>query len=717
MTKSRIVVGLVLLSYVFFTLMYMGPSVWDCKNTVYGFGDNTAGPIWRYQLEPKQSPIGGYQNQTNYPVGETQYSPTNYSLIGQSTLIWGTSRAFGPICGYNVVNILGFIASAAVMFGFILALTGNVWIAWLAGYAVSFSPYYQMKVGGHPGYGYQALLIGCAWAFFNLLKRRRRRDAVILSAVAAVTFYFDPYFSLLGSLTLGTLGVGWAAASWWRTKTDKKQKQVVVLQFKQLLFAAALLVAFLLPLVGVIVKNGEKVSTTVAALRGNVLFEAKSCSNLPHEYALPFVLHPVFRRVLGGDDYVKSVDVLHNGFTCGIGEDTVGVSMTILTVTGIGFIIFIWERLNKRKIPLRLGYDTRTVVVAISLLIIGAVALGLPPAKIAGDIPTPAYVLLKLTTTWRTLTRMYVLVNIGIITLFSIILLAARVYFSAHKKLLTAAFVLLFLGVFIEYMAFSPFKGNELSSFNYQRDVPPVYSWLKGQDSIRVIAEYPLEKAGGESNAMAYYLSMQMIHKKQLFNGNDPLSYEEELRNSLKDITDPHTLAVLSAVGVDTVVVHGVAESDLASVPGLEVVHVEPQAPFNILAYTPLVKKDNTVVARITAAPAAAMLRFDSGFARNATIIHSAADWEYEVLNNAKMSVVSFPGGPEITGQPTRQCFAIRLAAENDSGQITISADGENTQTVVASSSYMYVETMAGRSIVLTTSAGQNMRIKDLGCK
>lgn len=697
--------------------MYMGPSVWDCKNTVYGFGDNTAGPIWRYQLEPKQSPIGGYQNQTNYPVGETQYSPTNYSLIGQSTLIWGTSRTFGAVCGYNVVNMLGFIASAAVMFGFILALTGNIWIAWLAGYAVSFSPYYQMKVGGHPGYGYQALIIGCIWAFFNLLKRRRRKDAVILASVAALTFYFDPYFSLLGSLTLGTLGAGWAVTAWWRMRAGKQSRQIALSQFKQLLLSVALLFVFLLPLIGIIVKNGQQVSSAVAALRGNVLFEARSCSNLPHEYALPFVLHPVFRRVFGGDHYVKTVDALHNGFTCGIGEDTVGVSVTIITIVMVGLIIFAWERLNKRKIPLRLQYGTGLVLLAVSCMILGAVALGLPPTKIAGEIPTPAYVLLKITTTWRTLTRMYVLVNIGVITLFAAVLLAVKGYFGEHKNILRSLFVLVFLGVFLEYLAFSPFKGNELSSFNYTRDVPSVYSWLKAQQDIKVIAEYPLEKAGGESNAMAYYLSMQMIHKKQLFNGNDPLSYEEELRDSLKDVTDPQTLSVLSAVGVDVVVVHGVPEADLASVPGLQVVHTEPQPPFNILAYTPLVKNDVAVVARITAPPAASMLRFDSGFVRNATVIRSAADWEYEVLNNAQMSVSALPGSKELSGQPTRHCFAIRLAAENDSGVLTITTDESNTQTLVLGSSYVYVEVMAGRTIVLTTSGGQNMRVKDLGCR
>lgn len=127
--SKKIFVFLVLLSYIFFTIFYMGPSTWNCQDTLYGFGDNTAGPVWRFGLEPKQAPLGSFENMTNYPVGENLYSPTNYSLSGQSYMIWAASRTLGPICGYNVINAVGFIASAFVMFGFIYALTRRKWIA------------------------------------------------------------------------------------------------------------------------------------------------------------------------------------------------------------------------------------------------------------------------------------------------------------------------------------------------------------------------------------------------------------------------------------------------------------------------------------------------------------------------------------------------------------------------------------------------------------
>lgn len=713
--RANLATILVLLSYLFFTVYYMGPSVWNCGNTVYGFGDNTAGPIWRFGLEPKQPPLGTYTNQTNYPVGEQLYNPTSYSLLGQIVLEWGTSRLVGPICGYNIVNMLGFVASALVMYGFIFVLTKKRSIAWLAGYAVSFSPYYQMKVGGHVGYGYQALLIGSAWALFNLFKYRRKKDAVVFGVVAATTAYFDPYFSLLLASIVGPLVVVWAATQWVKGRKNKRVRSEFFSDLKRVILGFAVLGLLLLPLAGVVLKNNSQISSSVASLRGNILFEAKSCSNLLHEYAVPFVLHPVFQRAFGKDDYTRLIDDFHSGFTCGIGEDTVGISLVVLFVTLVGLVIFTWEYLNKRRLGITLTYNNKLVIIGMCLVAFTAILLALPPAKIFG-FPTPSYALLEITTTWRTLTRFYVVVNFATITLFSIVLLFAFQHLQKYKKILGVVFVCLFLAILVEYQAFKPFIGNKLSTFSYIDDVPPAYNWLRDQSNINEIAEFPIEKAGGESNATAYYLTMQTIHKKTLFNANNPLVKEEDLRNSLKDISDTQTVQVLAAVGIDAVVIHGVSEEDVAKINGLEIIYVQQQAPFNILAFTPLVKNDITIIAKVVASPATTMLRFDSGFARNATIIRSAADWEYEVLSGAKMSVTGYAGGPEPTTQPTRQCFMIRLSSEEQNARVQFIVDDLNVTYVDASSKYSFIEINAGKSIVVTADDGQNMRIKDLGC-
>lgn len=707
---------LVVASYLFFTCYYMGPSIWHCSTTVYGFGDNTAGPIWRFGMHPPQSPLGSYEALTNYPAGENLYSPVNFSLSLQAVMLWGTSKIVGSVCSYNIINIVGFTASALVMFGFIYTVTRSKWIAWLAGFAVSFSPYYQMKVGGHPGYGYQALLIGAVWAFYNLLKKQRKRDAGYLAAITASCFYFDPYFSLLVIISIAPLAVVWLLLSVWYLKKEIISKKQLAKQVRLLLISAGLLIAFLLPIVGVSVLHGKEIASSVAAARGNVLFEARACSNLPHEYAVPFVLHSIYSKLLGKQQYPHLIDDLHSGFQCGIGEDTVGISLIILFIVFAGLIIFSWEALNKRRIKLSLGYDNKLLIFGLISIGLTAVVFALPPAKIAG-IPMPSYALLMITTTWRTLTRLYVLVNFATVGLFAIFLAYAKSNFVEYKKWLRIGFCLVFLLILVDYQAFRPFTGNRLSTFNYAKDVPTVYQWLKTQDDIHEIAEYPLERAGSESNAMAYYLSMQSYHHKPLFNGAIPTSKDEEIKASLKDISDPQTKAVLYSEGIDAVVIHGLSVEDVQKIPDLEILHTSRQEGFNILSFTPLVKNDTVVVVKIVnQQKVSSMISFADGFVRNTNVIHSAADWEYESLNKSKMRIVSLPGRSSTKPVETKACFAVRMATDNDSADLSLLSPGHATKTYKITSNYTRVVIDSSDVIELVNSNGHNMRVKDLGC-
>jgi hypothetical protein len=717
--NGRLGIVLVVLSYVFFTVMYMGPSVTQCNNTLYGFGDNTAGPVWRFSIKPSQPPLGSYTDMTNFPVGENFYSPANYSQYGQAILIWSASRIAGPVCGYNLVNMAGFIASALVMFGFIYSVTRKRSIAWLAGFAVSFSPYYQMKVGGHPGYGYQALLIGSVWAFYNVIKYRRRRDIVWLAVLTSLSLYFDPYFSLLIIFMLVPLGLVWLALVWQRTrKKVKKQsfKTQIMPDVKAIIKAVLLCIILIAPLLFVTVKNSRQISTTVAAVRGNVVAEAAACSNLPYEYLIPSGRNKILEKLTDRTTYTATIQMLHNNYSCGIGEDTVGVSLAVLSVATIGLIIFGWERINKRRLGLKLGYDNELVIYGMVAIAVAAAIIALPPLKIGGLIPTPSFILLAITPTWRTLTRMYVDVNFAIITIFAVVLWYVSVRFAKHKKLLGILFVGLFLTIFVEYLAFKPFKGNDISTFSYKTNVPTPYTWLGEQENISTIAEYPIEKSGGESNAMAYYLTMQLAHKKKLFNANIPTTKEENLRTSLKDISDPQTVQVLSAMKIDAVVIHGVPEETVRAIPGLEVIYSAPHQRFNMSAFTPLITHDNVVIARITAPKTVQMLSLAKNFVRNTTIIKSAADWNYEALNNSRIDVIRVPGQDVAQVTDNKRCFDIKIAGQTDKAAITISADGKPFITVPADGTYQSMVVPANKTITLTNDKGYNMEVRNLGC-
>jgi hypothetical protein len=714
---------LVAITYLLFTFYYMTPQVVHCTSTVYGFGDNTAGPIWRHSVSP-QNPLGGYERVTNYPFGDNLYSPVGYSAVLQSTAYWGLAKVAGPICGYNIINFAGFVLSALVMYGFIYAITKKRSIAWLAGYAASFTPYFQVKVGGHPGYGYQALLIGIAWLFFNLLKHRRKKYAVALGVLLASCFYFDPYFSLLGSIVVVSLGLTWLAlyaVKLLRHKVLAEDRRTFRQQLKLLVVAALTATLLLVPLAYIKIKNTNIINSTVSSARGNVLAEARACSILPHEYASPFVLHPVFTRLFGGNYYKTTVDNFNNHFTCGIGEASVGISITVITLATTVLIIFAWDKLNKRRLRLTslLGFEPKVLIFGVMAIGLVGVLLGLPPTKI-GFIPTPSELLLSITTTWRTLARVYVLVNMSLVILFAIALAYFANNFKQHKRLLKIVFIVLFFLIFIEYQAFRPLADNTLNNFDYSKDVPKAYVWLRGQSDIQTIAEYPLERGGGESDAVSYYLSMQRAHQKALFNSALPNSPQESIRSSLKDLSDPQTIPTLEALGIDTVVVHGLPASEVAKIPYLKVVYSSPQSRFNLQSHTPTVKNDIIVIARLIKmnAPGIMMQLRKDEFPRNTNIIFSAIDWQYEALQDSHIDIkpVISQSTTEVANTPTPVCFEVRMSVPTDSDELTLIVDGKSGPKLMINGNYQTVRTSAVSAVQLHNKSGHNMQIENLGC-
>ncbi len=700
----------------------MWPVVSSCDTTTYGFGDNTAGPIWRATL-PGQSLYGSYTNVTNYPFGDDLSSPVNGLFLLQIPTIKAFQAVAGPICGYNLLNISSFLVSSLVMFGFILFLTRNKWIALFAGYAATFSPYYQMKVGGHFSYGFQAIFIALIWLFFRLIKYRRKRDSVYLGLAWIFALYLDPYFSLFSAIVLLALGAAWAIVNY-RSLLARKAKSFFAstqgIELKRILLAGLIMIAVSVPLLAMYGSSSSQITGDVAAARGNVIAEAKACSNWPHEYLVPFVLHPLFKSIFGGQSYQSAIDSLKQDFPCGIGEDTVGLSLSLVFVAIIGLMIIFWEKINRRRLGLAKILPINSRIVFLSLILIGLVAIvmALPPVRLKGIIPTPSYELLTFTSTWRTLSRFYMLVNISLVALVSIILAMTWRAFPKNKNLLLVLFSLLWIGVFVEYQAFPPLKGNTMSTFNYAKDAPAAYTWLRDQSNIKVVAEYPLEQYGKESDAMSYYLTMQAIHKKKLFNSAISHSPQERIKDSLKNLKDPQTMRVLKANGVDAVIVHGIPEADLVGLNGARVIHTSPQAVFNINSHSPVVKEDNIVILSLdSVSKIDYYLDLDKGFYRNVDIIKSVIDWKYEAANKAEI-IIKRPGVhlDDKNNVPVKVCFKAQMSVPTEHTNLLVRTDGITHDLGEIDGTLREYSFDAITSVVLLPANGHNIRLTGLGC-
>lgn len=713
-------------AYLFFSVYYMGvhTTILDCGSAVNGLGDNTAGPIWR-MTNAGDTPVGGSSSVTNYPMGESLSSPIDAVVLGQSTLIWSLSKVVGPICGYNAANLLGYMSAALVMFGFVYHLTkGRRWIALLAGYAVAFTPFFQAKSGGHPSYGFQALLIGIVWAFFSFVATRKLSRGLILAALVAACFYFDPYFSLLAGTIVGPLTLVWLIVSYMRSRHNRDLRKVFFDQLKRVGVSVALLGLLLVPLVYLAKTQSAAIDSAVAGTRDDIFFSARVYSNFPSEYLLPFQESPFF-GIFGRyeQDVRDSLYVFSDG---NVSEDSVGLSLVMVGVILLFAIIAGWEKLQGRKVRLakHLGYDAKLVVGGAVAVGVTAMLIAAPPVHVLG-IPLPSHILVETTTIWRVLSREYVVVNIAAVILFVV----ALVYFVQALKGMRlrtkrVLYVLLFVLIFLQYQAYTPFQGVAQASFNY-RNAPEGYVWLAKQNHIKAVAEYPLEKAT-ESNAHGYFMSMQVLHKKPLLNSAIQTSLGDEVRSSIKNLSDPQSVPVLHSLGIDAVILHGVSAAEVAKVPNLKVVHSGTHGKDAGLPGSAAVNKnkDSMVIAEIldTAAYADGSLQFVTVLPLNSSIQPSALKWQYEVPTGITMARKALPTNHIPKNVPINDvanvCFEARMAAPDDTGELILKSPGGINERIPLSDDYTAVKFAVKNNdiITVTSSNGHNMRMTDLGC-
>ncbi len=705
-------------SYVFFTSYYMGPGFTQCNDSIYGFGDSTGGPIWRNSLKPEQPLFGGPQTSTNYPYGESLYSPVGYVASIQTVAMNVSSKVVGAMCAYNLYNIVGYILTGVVMCLFIAYLTRNKWVALIAGYAVAFTPYVQSKVGGHPNYGYAALLIGILWLYIHLLQTRKKWAAVLFGVLLALSAYLDPYFILLSATIVGSVTVAWMLLGIWHHRHRLSLHHLAVLvkpYVVPILLAMVAFVVCIAPIATVRIRDAGAIETTVGKMRGDIVAAATLCSNTPIDYLLPDPTNIHLVGIFGSGYTAKNVGMRH---WCGFGESRVSVSLTLGLVLLIGVITSLYLRWKKRNVAFRVHrYSTVFVITTLTVLALVAFWAGMPPKY--GGLYTLSGVILEVTTMWRIFAREFLVVNIAVVAGASIALAYLLTVIKTRKfpKWLSwLLLVLVFCGVLLEYQINSPFSPM---TFSYERDVPKAYRVVKDTSSIDAIAEYPLDRIGLEHDSVVYYMTMQAVHGKKLFNSVLSTDSKENEHISLKDLGDPQTLPALRYLGIDAIVVHGEPVEAIASRLGSNISVVQSEKP--VVYSLKMIREDtDPTVALVTLNSGATLsniLAITKGYAVNLPNIQSPLATEYELLNKAELTIASLLGA-KVTDAP--MCFDIKMAAVGDSGGLTIKrgADVLVMQQITDQYSSIRWTGSTGDVFTITNDKGFNMRIDNLsaGC-
>jgi len=701
------------LAYLFFTVYYMGPAFTDCTNTIHGLGDSTAGPVWRESLKPSQPLLGGYENATNYPTGESLYSPVGFVSLTETAALTLASKIVGPVCSYDMSNVMGYLTTSIIMFAFIFYLTKSRWIGFLAGYAVAFTPYVQSKIGGHPSYAYGSLLIALIWLVLHTVKTRKLLYAVLLAVVMGTCAYFDPYFILLSGTVLGPMLGVWTVYALLRSRSEKEYRAIAWDTIKVLLVGVGIFVVLLAPLAYVSVKNEHTISSTVGNSRGSVFQAAMLCSNTPLDYLLPDPYNTHLVDIFGQKFIAKDISFRH---WCGPGESRVSVSLTMLGVILLGVIVIAWEWINGRRANLRrlFVYDPGLLSLMIVAVGLAALLIGLPPH--VGGLRMPSDLILKLTSTWRIFAREYMAVDIAVVILFAIVLKCFSSIRPAkeHKLIAAAILVGLFVLILGEYQITTPF---DPLVFNYARDVPTVYHQIKNDKDIKAIAEYPIDRLGIEYDSIVYYLTMQTYHGKSLFDSALASDYKGDIHVALKDLTDPQTLPALRYLGIKYVVIHGLSVDQILTRTNQLEILGDSKPPIYSLQLLRPGDTNDVVLAKIVDGPKASdVLTFEKGFVENLNIMQSPMDTEFETLQDAELKVT--PLGNALV-ERERECFEAKMSAAQDEGELTVSVNGVPQVTEhITGSVYTEFAVMAktGDTLLLHNSKGYNVRLNDLGC-
>lgn len=672
-------------------------------------GDSTAGPIWRNSLSPDQPALGGFQTSTNFPYGESLYSPINLASSFQSVFMNAATKIVGPVCAYNTYNILGYLSTAMLMYGFVYYLTKKRWLGFLGGYALAFSPYVQSKIGGHPSYGFGLLLVAIFWLLTHALLRKSQKAAVLLGVVLAFCAYFDIYFVLLAITIVVPSIVAWLI---WTVQEKGITLGAAILSRKRVACLVALACSItLMPIALVTIRDRSTIAETLGGLRGDTYSAAMMCSNKPLDYLLPDPGNYYLNRILGVR-YMKENINLRNW--CGFGESRVSISVVLIGLILLGAVLISWDYINRRSLTgYRIKqYPARFIIGALIFVLIAALLVGLPP-KLLG-ITMPSGYILKVTGAWRIFAREYMVVNFAVVTLAMFVLL-----FISRAKLLKPplkiiGFLVLLLAIGAEYQANPVFKPF---TFSYSRDVPGIYRTIRDNQDVKAIAEYPIDKIGIEYDSTIFYVTMQTIHKKPLLNSVAPNDPQEALHASLKDLRDPQTIPALRSLGITHVVVHGESAEDVAAIPGLTVVASEKDPVYNL---TMLRKDDNTsiVLAVINNGPASNdVLVIEDGYSPNLPLIQSPLDIQFEMLQGGSLRVRSLDREP-LSGS-LNICFSAKMSALSDSAHFSVTSQGATVYATKLSDSYTDIRFIAeaNSTLVLTTDNGHNIRIDKLNAE
>lgn len=503
------------------TFILTGWVVLDINNLLFveAAGDGTSGALWLAWADTDLNPIPSFTNLVNYPDGLHLANPMMVTYAAMWFPLWFLSRLFHPIAALNILTMWGFFATAMSAYWLLKRLTGNVWVALFAGFAVAFVPYHIVKSSAHLDYIFSVVFVLILAAFIGLWQQPSLKRALLLAVAIALAFYTDGYYILLGSVFAATLvaggvfyefllrtGMFWPRI-WQRTK--------------YLLIAGLALGALLLPIAFVQLKYGKDVSGSLAQSRGDIVSELYFYAAKPYDYLIPSQRHPAFEL---NPEFIQLQSFKNARSNPSESTLYLGYTVILLAIIG-GSIIASYFVMRKKQTLHALSEPRRQIFLLVgSLAFVSVPILFLfslsPQVGFAGlTIPLPGQILVALDLSfWRVLARFFLPLHVILTVFAAVSLWVLLITYKRYNKQSPRTRIAIQVVICLALVGLTAFEYATLANrpgFNF-KNLPPAYTWLKEQKDVEAVVEFPFVARPWEPSVQA--VTAQILHGKKLLN-------------------------------------------------------------------------------------------------------------------------------------------------------------------------------------------------------
>jgi hypothetical protein len=514
-----------------------------------------------------QSPfLPGRMHGVDAPEGLPIWWARDLASFPSIFIQWVLAMTVGPIAAVSLLALAAFTFSALSMFMFTRWLTDRTGVALIAGLAFGFWPWVFSQAWIGLGHGWVFVLL--TWRALVALERPTVRNGLFTGLAAVFCMTWTQYFILIGGIFYGTLAGVLLLVAAARGETT--------LQLRTQVAAFGVIGALAVCLAGL----------ASIAPPGDIPSRPESDAYL-YSARLPMYVLPDPGNPLFGGWSSSIIKDRYDGLTPespAYAKIYLGWTLLALALIGLGWLV---RRLGRDGVR---ALRERTVAAGVAGATTAMVALvfsGPPRVSVLGlVVPTPAELVLRLTTAFRVTHRFALVVMLGVCVLAA---LGLRALLAGRSPAVgAAAVVTLAVAVPLDLWGPPPYGPSRLV-------YPPVYSELKSEPP-GILAVYPL---GARDNAAILY---RPAHDKAVFNklaGTDL----DLVKGDLQALSDPGTVPRLAALGVRYVVV----------TPGAS----EPWQPRPVQSFRGLRVIDRMPSGtsfRVTAKPVTAVVSAGTGF-------------------------------------------------------------------------------------------------------